>query len=65
MMTTQPEPWQDKERAQRHARQTKIGSRIIYAPSTRKIVQSLVTLKEGATMLDLGTGPGLLAIELH
>jgi ubiquinone/menaquinone biosynthesis C-methylase UbiE len=64
-MTTQPEPWQDEERAQRYARQTKIGSRIVYAPFARKIVQSLATLEEGATIVDLGTGPGLLAVELH
>jgi ubiquinone/menaquinone biosynthesis C-methylase UbiE len=64
-MTTQPEPWQDEERAQRYARQTKIGSRIVYAPFAREIVQSLATLEEGATIVDLGTGPGLLAVELH
>jgi ubiquinone/menaquinone biosynthesis C-methylase UbiE len=64
-MTTQPEPWQDEERAQRYARQTKIGSRIVYAPFARKIVQSLVTLEEEVTIVDLGTGPGLLAVELH
>ena len=45
-MTAQPEPWQDEERAQRYARQTKIGARIIYAPFARKIVQSLTTLEE-------------------
>jgi ubiquinone/menaquinone biosynthesis C-methylase UbiE len=65
MMTTQPEPWQDEERAQRYARQTRIGSRIIYAPFARKIVQSLATMEKGATIVDLGTGPGFLAIELH
>jgi ubiquinone/menaquinone biosynthesis C-methylase UbiE len=65
MMTTQPESWQDEERAQRYARQSKIGSRIVYAPFARRIVRSLVTLEEGATIVDLGTGPGLLAVELH
>jgi ubiquinone/menaquinone biosynthesis C-methylase UbiE len=64
-MTTQPEFWQDEERVQRYARQTKIGSRIVYAPFARRIVRSLVTLEEGATIVDLGTGPGLLAVELH
>ena len=57
--------WNEKENAQRYARQTKIGSRIMYAPFARKIVQSLATLSKGATIVDLGTGPGLLAIELH
>jgi trans-aconitate methyltransferase len=28
-------------------------------------VQSLATLEEGATIVDLDTGPGLLAVELH
>ncbi|MFC2037396.1 class I SAM-dependent methyltransferase [Chloroflexota bacterium] len=65
MMTTQPEPWQDEERAQRYVRQTRIGSRIVYAPFARKIVQSLATPEKGTTIVDLGTGPGLLAIELH
>ncbi len=64
-MTAQSEPRQDKERAKRYARQTKIGSRIVYAPFARKIVQSLGTLEWGATVVELGTGPGLLAIELH
>jgi ubiquinone/menaquinone biosynthesis C-methylase UbiE len=64
-MTAQPEAWQDEQRARRYARQTKIGSRIIYAPFARRIVQSLTTLEDGATIIDLGTGPGLLAIELH
>jgi ubiquinone/menaquinone biosynthesis C-methylase UbiE len=64
-MTAQPESWQDEERAGRYGRQTKIGSMIIYAPFARKIVQSLATLEEGATIVELGCGPGLLAIELH
>jgi ubiquinone/menaquinone biosynthesis C-methylase UbiE len=65
-MTARPEPWQDKERAQQYARQTKMGSRIMYAPFARKTRQSMATLEgEGATIVDLGTGPGLLAVELH
>jgi ubiquinone/menaquinone biosynthesis C-methylase UbiE len=64
-MTGQTERWEGKENAQRYARQSKIGSRIMYSPFARQIVQSLVTLDEGATIVDLGTGPGLLAIELH
>lgn len=64
-MTVQPEAWQDGERARRYARQTKIGSRFVYAPFARKIVQSLAIREERATIVDLGTGPGLLVIELH
>lgn len=64
-MTGQGERWGGKENAQRYARQTKMSSRIMYTPFARKIVQSLDTPGEGATVVDLGTGPGLLAIELH
>jgi ubiquinone/menaquinone biosynthesis C-methylase UbiE len=64
-MTAQPEPWQQEERVQRYVRQAKIGARIVYAPFAKKIVQSLDTLEEGAIIVDLGTGPGLLAVELH
>jgi ubiquinone/menaquinone biosynthesis C-methylase UbiE len=65
-MAAQPESWQDAQRARRYARQTKIGSRIVYAPFARRIVQSLADLEDkGATIVDLGTGPGLLAVELH
>jgi ubiquinone/menaquinone biosynthesis C-methylase UbiE len=64
-MTAQPEPWQQEERVQRYVRQAKIGARIVYAPFAKKIVQSLDTLEERAIIVDLGTGPGLLAVELH
>jgi ubiquinone/menaquinone biosynthesis C-methylase UbiE len=63
-MITKPERWQEEEKAKRYARQTKIGSKIMYAPFARRIVQNLVTLEAGATIVDLGTGPGLLSIEL-
>lgn len=64
-MTAQPRRWQEEESAKRYARQTKIGSRIMYAPFARKIVQIMPAMEEGATVVDLGTGPGLLAIELY
>jgi ubiquinone/menaquinone biosynthesis C-methylase UbiE len=64
-MTEQTEHWKEKENAQRYAKQTRIGSGIMVAPFAKKIVQSLATLDEAATIVDLGTGPGLLAIELH
>jgi ubiquinone/menaquinone biosynthesis C-methylase UbiE len=64
-MTEHAEPWQDGERAERYDRQTKIGARLIYAPFAKKIAQSMTTLEDGATIVDVGTGPGLLAIELH
>jgi len=64
-MTNMRETWEDGDRAERFAGQSRIGARITYAPFARKIVLSLGTLAEGATIVDLGTGPGLLAIEIH
>jgi ubiquinone/menaquinone biosynthesis C-methylase UbiE len=64
-MAGQSETWQDESRAERYGRQNKIGARLVYAPFARKIAQSLVALEDGATIVDVGTGPGLLAIELH
>jgi len=55
----------DKERAEQHARWAKMTSRLSYAPFARKIVASLAPLESGAVIVDLGTGPGILAIELH
>jgi ubiquinone/menaquinone biosynthesis C-methylase UbiE len=64
-MTAQQEPWHDEGRAQRYARWTSISSRMVYAPFARKIVARLAPLERGPTMVDLGTGPGLLPIELN
>jgi len=55
----------DKERAEQHARWAKMASKLTYAPFARKIVASLAPLESGSTIVDLGTGPGILAIELH
>lgn len=63
-MTEQQDLW-EKEQAQKHARWMKMGSRIVYAPFARKIVKCLAPLERGSTIVDLGTGPGLLSIELN
>jgi ubiquinone/menaquinone biosynthesis C-methylase UbiE len=55
----------DKERAAQHARWAKMASRLTYAPFARKIVESLAPMESGSTIVDLGTGPGILSIELH
>jgi ubiquinone/menaquinone biosynthesis C-methylase UbiE len=55
----------DKERAEQHARWAKMASRLTYAPFAKKIVESLAPMESGSTIVDLGTGPGLLSIELH
>jgi arsenite methyltransferase len=63
-MTQQEEMW-DEQRAQSYAKQVKIGSRVMYAPFARKIVECQAPLERGAMIVDLGTGPGLLSIQLH
>jgi arsenite methyltransferase len=63
-MTEQEEMW-DEQRAQSYAKQMKMGSRVMYAPFARKIVECLAPLERGAMIVDLGTGPGLLSIQLH
>jgi arsenite methyltransferase len=63
-MTEQEEMW-DEERAQSYAKQMKMGSRVMYAPFARKIVGCLAPLERGATIVDLGAGPGLLSIQLY
>jgi ubiquinone/menaquinone biosynthesis C-methylase UbiE len=63
-MIEQQELW-GKERAESHARWAKMASRLSYAPFARKILESLAPLERGSTIVDLGTGPGILSIELH
>ncbi|MBM4464144.1 MAG: class I SAM-dependent methyltransferase [Chloroflexi bacterium] len=64
-MSAQQEHWRDKGRAQRYARWRGISSRIVYASFARKIAKCMAPLPEEAIIVDLGTGPGLLPIELH
>ncbi len=63
-MTTQKELWQNGERAQRYARQSGLASRLVYAPLARRIVACLSSSELRPTIVDLGSGPGHLAIEL-
>lgn len=62
-MTEQQEVW-GTERVHKYAKWTKISSRLIDAPFARKIVKRVAALERGATIVDLGTGPGLLSLEL-
>lgn len=64
-MTEHHGSWEDGERAESYSRQTKIGARLMYAPFARKIAQSVAALEERAIIVEVGAGPGLLAIELH
>jgi ubiquinone/menaquinone biosynthesis C-methylase UbiE len=63
-MTTPQEHWQDEKRARRFARQSSLASRLVYAPFARKIVAYLSPSDPSPTIVDLGSGPGQLAIEL-
>jgi ubiquinone/menaquinone biosynthesis C-methylase UbiE len=55
----------DKERAEQHARWAKMASRLSYAPFAGRIVTSIAPLERDSTIVDLGTGPGILSLELH
>lgn len=63
-MTDSQGPW-DKEKAERHAGWARMMSRLIYAPFARKIAASLSPTLNEPVLVDLGTGPGVLAIEVH
>lgn len=54
----------DKEQAESYATWMRVGSRLFYAPFARQIVRLLSPVEVGSTIVDLGTGPGLLSIEL-
>ena len=64
-MTAQQEPWHEEGRAQRYARWTRISSWMVYAPFARKIAACMAPSPGEATIVDLGTGPGLLPVELR
>ena len=63
-MTEQQELW-DKEKAEKHSRWAKMASRLSYAPFARRIVRSIASLERDSTIVDLGTGPGILSIEIN
>jgi ubiquinone/menaquinone biosynthesis C-methylase UbiE len=64
MMNRQQETWQDKERARRYAKQTRLVSSLTVAPFARRVVACLEPGIEDPAVVDLGGGPGLLGIEL-
>lgn len=63
MSEYQEKHW-DKEGAEHYARWGKLASRFYYAPSARRIVANMGPVGDGLTIIDLGTGPGMLSIEL-
>jgi ubiquinone/menaquinone biosynthesis C-methylase UbiE len=64
-VTAQEKHWQDKENVEDYSRWRSISSWLVYAPFARRIAASIGPLAPGSTIVDLGTGPGLLSVELH
>ncbi len=55
---------EEQERAWRYARQSSWIRRLVYAPFARRVVALLPTTELAPTIVDLGCGPGQLAIQL-
>ena len=54
----------NKEHAESYSRWMRVVSRVFYSRFARAILEGLPPLGEGALVVDLGCGPGLLSIEL-
>jgi len=54
----------NKEHADSYSRWMRIVSRVFYSRFAQVILKSLPSIAQGATVVDLGCGPGLLSIEL-
>jgi len=64
-VSTQRDNQWDRERAQGYSRWSSLSAWLVHAPFARQIVASVGPLAAGSTIVDLGTGPGMLAIELR
>jgi ubiquinone/menaquinone biosynthesis C-methylase UbiE len=62
-MMQQEAVW-DREQAESYARWMGVGARLVYAPFARQVVRLLPSVRVGSTIVDLGTGPAQLSIEL-
>nr|MBC7244454.1 class I SAM-dependent methyltransferase [Chloroflexota bacterium] len=63
-MSAQSQSWRNEQRSQKYAKWSKISSKITHTPFASKIVECLPPVQGKATIVDLGTGPGLLPIQL-
>jgi len=54
----------NKEHAESYSRSMRILARVFYSPFARAIAKRLPSSGQGAIVVDLGCGPGLLSIEL-
>lgn len=57
--------WLDPEKALRYARWKRVLARLVPPSFPRQITRVVSSLEKGATVVDLGAGPGILALELH
>lgn len=63
-MNEQQKQWQDKERAGKYAKQRSLTSKLVYARFARQAVACLELSIEDPTIVDVGSGPGFLGIEI-
>jgi len=63
-MSEQQSQWQERERAGKYAKQRSLTSRWAYARLAKQVVAYLEPSSEESTIVDLGSGPGFLGIEL-
>jgi ubiquinone/menaquinone biosynthesis C-methylase UbiE len=63
-MSLHQERWNDEERARKYAKQSGLVSRLLYAPFAQKGLAYLSPSQLEPTIVDLGCGPGHLAVEL-
>jgi ubiquinone/menaquinone biosynthesis C-methylase UbiE len=58
------ENW-NHDTAERHAHWARVAARWYYAPIARKIASCISSLGDEPVLVDLGTGPGILALQVH
>ena len=63
-MTTKTNKWQDHDHARRYAGQSTLISRFTYGRFASQIVAHLAPSLQSPTVVDLGSGAGLLSLEI-
>jgi ubiquinone/menaquinone biosynthesis C-methylase UbiE len=63
-MNEQRQQWQDRERALKYAKQATLTSRVVHALLAKRVMAYLEPSIQAPTVVDLGSGPGLLGIEI-
>ncbi len=60
----QQDDWGDRERARRYASWSIISAKLVHRPFAKRIAAAVPRMEAAATIVDLGVGPGMLAVEL-